>query len=245
MLYIGNGIDDCGEWIYVRTMSSGMQGWLLREAVKLHIVDGLKPVVGDVMIVREMVAAPSLGYLALDPGDIVYVQYVGSTWSKDLGWLFGECPQGSKNRGWFPAAMMYPRESIVIKVHRGLSGELLAIVELQPSDTLDALPQVVSNASREDVIACDFFHGTQLLAGPQTFFEANLTSGSKIVAVRSSLPHVFTAERALTDMFVVKRWTHDCQNHETICEVSDPVLLLEASQDSRMVVVVGSWARQV
>ena len=106
VLYIGNGKDDCGEWIYAQSISSGMQGWLLKEVVKLHTVDDSKPVVGDVMIVREMVAAPSPGYLALDRGDIVCVQYVGTTGSKEAGWLFGECPQGSKKRGWLPAAMM-------------------------------------------------------------------------------------------------------------------------------------------
>jgi hypothetical protein len=86
--------------------------------------------------------------------------------------------------------------------------------------------------------ACDFFQGSQLLTGPQTIDEANLASGSEIVAVRSSLPHFFTAERALTDMFVVNRWTCDYRSHETICEVADPVLLLEASRDSCMVVLV-------
>ena len=97
----------------------------------------------------EQAVAHSSEDLALDRGGVVCVQYVGSTTSENAEWLLGECPPGSINRGWFPAANMYPRDYTSIKIRWAINGEVLAIVELQTSDTLDALPLVVSTSIGE------------------------------------------------------------------------------------------------
>ena len=115
-----------------------------QEAIGSNFVASSSPVVGDVVVVRKEISAHIRGYLVLARGDVVRVQYVGANISNDAGWLFGDCPPGNMNEGWLPAAMMFPRESIVVKVRLALSGEVLDVIELQPSDTLDTLPLAVS-----------------------------------------------------------------------------------------------------
>ena len=111
----------------------------------------------------EQAVAHSSEDLALDRGGVVCVQYVGTTTSENAEWLLGECPPGSINRGWFPAANMYPRDYTSIKIRWAINGEVLAIVELQTSDTLDALPLVVSTPIGEYTCEWDFSHDCQLL----------------------------------------------------------------------------------
>ena len=136
-----------------------------------------------------------------------------------------------------------------MKVRLALSWEVLHVIELQPSDTLDTLPLAVSTiipAERTTYHLFTLMHGNQVLKGPQTIVEAGLVSGSEnSVAMHKNLPNFVTAERLTPHMCVVKTWRCHEWTPEVTLEMSDGIHSVEASLDGQLAVVISSELRGV
>ena len=180
VLYVGKCCN-AGEngWLFGRHFNGDERGWLPSAAV------------GEVATTKQ-------GYISLKRGEEICVEHLGSDASGDAGWLFGESPHFSGQKGWFPIAMVHTCDSIAISVKLALNGELLAVIRLQPSDTLDTLRHAVSvEAGNGGYVQALHHNGS--LEGAENIVSAGLASGSVVDVVRLQLPSFLVKEKYLAD----------------------------------------------
>jgi len=75
---------------------------------RLGELDAINSHIG-VRVVLSSITATLAGYLSLNVGDEVFVQYKGSAMNDDEGWLYGKKTNGEA--GWFPVATLQPHRN--------------------------------------------------------------------------------------------------------------------------------------